>query len=107
MVGLVMALVMLANLAHIPSAPHLGQALPLSLAAASSPVNDSCPLGDACSHDHGLCCLSSSCAFFAPAIVALDFGHAGSADVVVNSDMNLGNGDPLSPFHPPKLLALA
>jgi hypothetical protein len=76
---------------------------PLSVAATSSPSDDSCPPGDACSHDHGLCCLSSSCAFFAPAIEVLDFGHAGCANVVASSDMNLGNGDPLSPFHPPKL----
>lgn len=107
MVGLVLALVMLANLAHLPSAPYLGQALPLSIAAAFSPSDDSCPPGDACCHDHWLCCLSSSCSFFAPAIVALDFRHAGSADVVASADMNLGSGDPFSPFHPPKLLALA
>jgi len=107
MVGLVMALVMLANLAHIPYAPYLGQASPLSVAAVSSPSDDSCPPGDACSHDHGLCCLSASCTFFAPAIVDLDFDHAGCANVVAGSDMNLGSGDPLSTFHPPKLLALA
>lgn len=103
----IMALVVLANVAYASSPPHLGQASPLSVVAASTPADDPCRPDGRCAQDCAQHCVSSAPAIAAPAIVALSPAGNSGANVIARSDANLGGGDPLSPFHPPKLLAVA
>jgi hypothetical protein len=103
----IMALVVLANVAYASSPPHLGQASPPSMMAASTPPDDPCRPDDGCARDCAQHCVSGAPAIAAPAIVALSPARDSGANVIARSDANLGGGDPLSPFHPPKLLAVA
>jgi hypothetical protein len=102
-----LALALLVNLLPMSSAVDLGHTSPLSVAVASSSGDDPCRPGDACGHDRIHCCLSASAAISGPADAALDLSPRPSARPRVGSDVNHGSADPLSPFHPPKLLASA
>ena len=103
----IMALVALANVAFASSPPHLGQASPPSVMAASTPADDPCRPDDRCAQDCAQHCVSGTPAIAAPATVALSPARDSGANEIAHSDANLGDGDPLSPFHPPKLLAVA
>src|SRR5262249_60156075 len=95
-----------APLRPAPAPADLGQASPLSVAVASTTGDEPCWPGDGCGHDHAQCCLTASVAIAAPD-VALHSSRRASSSPIVESDANRGSGDPLSPFHPPKLLANA
>src|SRR5262245_11588542 len=105
--ALLVALAVAVNFAHASSPSHLGQVAPASVAAAPTPADDPCGSGPCCTQDCALACTSGASAIAAQAIVPLVLGCAGGITPIARSDVKLGSGGPLPPFHPPKLPALA
>jgi len=104
--GLLLALaLLLAGAIHGPASSYDGQTTTQSVAA-GWPSDHPCGTSDGSGHDHAFCSASAACPICAPVEALAAAGRDRRTMLIVRTDSTCGDSDPLSPFHPPKLLVI-
>jgi hypothetical protein len=104
---LAMMFVLLASLAHGPSAARIDLPGKLAVVSASAPAGEPCGPSHGGVHDHALCCSSASCPTSAAVDVVFELPQAARTGEIAQSDLNFSSHAAPALFHPPKLLVVA